>query len=165
MRILKRLGYMTENLYWTQYVKVISNMAGVKINTQGFINRLNRIEKKLDSIPWDKTAQVVLNSVRQNFELGGRYSQPKNPMGGASKWTPRKDSSSHKILKKSGALQAANKIEVHKNGFAILNKLEYQAVHNFGYPKMNIPARPFLVVQENDMKDMKVVITNHIKSW
>lgn len=139
-------------------------MITTKVDISGMLNRLKRMDQKLDSLPWNNAAQIVLNSVQENFEVGGKYSKVNSPEGGSKRWVPRKDNESHKILKKSGKLQAANKMEVHKDGFAIGNKLEYQAVHNFGYPTKNIPARPFLVYQEEDMKKIKKSLVNHIKT-
>jgi phage gpG-like protein len=139
-------------------------MLKVNVDASRLFRRLDRIRKNLNTLPWNQAAGVVLGSVIANFEVGGRHSGKGNVMGGSQKWEPRKDNLSHKLLKKSGKLQAANYMEVHKNGFAIGNRLEYQAVHNFGYPKRNITARPYLVVQEDDLRQIEDMMVEHIKS-
>jgi len=136
----------------------------VKVNASNLHKRLDKMTKNLNSLPWDKAANIVQQSVKSNFEVGGRYSKKDDVMGGTKKWTPRKDNQSHKILKKSGALQGSIYKDVHKNGFAIGSRLEYQAVHNFGYPKGNIAARPYLVVQEDDLRKIEKLLSDHITS-
>ena len=137
-------------------------MLNIKIDASGLYNKLDTIRKRSDALPWGTCADVVLQSVRSNFDIGGRYSSPGSPWGGTNRWQARKDNLSHKILKKSGVLQAGNYKDVFNDGFAIGNRVEYQAVHNFGYPRRNITARPFLVVQENDMHQMNKIIRRHI---
>ena len=134
----------------------------IKIDSSGLKNKLNRLVHRAETIPYDKCATVVLNSVMDNFDAGGRYSKKGTPKGGSRKWAKRKDALSHPILKKSGRLQASHYTEIHADGFSIGNSIVYQAVHNFGYPKRNIPARPFLVYQKEDMEKVKKIIKDHV---
>ena len=137
-------------------------MLKTKVDASGFYARLDKLNEKLNSIPWAEASTIVQASVMANFEVGGRYKAKGEEMGGSQKWEPRKDNLSHKILKKSGKLQSSIYGEVHADGFAIGSKLEYQAVHNFGYPKRNIAARPFLVVQQDDLNKIEELIISHL---
>jgi len=139
-------------------------MVRVKVDIGKWDKRLDRIQKKLDTLPWQEAAWIVQQSVGLNFDTGGRWGRRGKVIGGTKKWIPRKVSASHRILRDSGKLQGSIYARPHKNGFSVGSELEYAAVHNFGYPEGKITARPFLVVQKEDLTDIKVLMASHITS-
>jgi phage gpG-like protein len=128
-------------------------MVKVNVKVNKVLNRLSKLEANASSLPWDRIGNLVRDSIKLNFDSGGR------PV----KWPPRKDDLPHPLLIKSGTLKDSFYVEPILNGVAIGNKVKYQAVQNFGYPPRNIPARKFLMVQPDDILKIDNIITNHIK--
>lgn len=135
---------------------------GVEIKNA--LQKINRVVKRANTLPW-LTAGVNLKlSVQKNFDVGGRYNAASlDNSGGSNKWVPRKKNYSHPTLKKSGKLKANHSVRIIQNGVAVENRgLAYSAVHNYGYEFGNIPSRPFLVAQQNDIKDVQKMFEVHL---
>ena len=126
-------------------------MINIEINSNNLLKRLKSIERNLNTLPWQSIGNVVRDSVHRNFDVEGR------PV----KWKPRKDNKPHPILNKSGRLKNSIYVEEQKNGVSIGSRVPYQAVHQYGYAPRNIPARPYLTIQEQDKKQ----ILNEIKKY
>lgn len=163
-----------------------------KIVIEGIQNSAKNMSK-----PMRKIANMLENSVKENFDVGGRYSSPGSIMGGDKKWiTPKYPVSKGKTLDRTGMLK--NSIEGNgTNKDAIVSTgIVYAAIHNFGgktkshkivgkhspkkklkfttstgsilfrssvnHPGSKIDARPFMVIQQEDIDIAKEMISNHI---
>jgi len=76
----------------------------------------------------------------------------------------------YSILQDTGALKKSiAATTVGRNGFVVYTKLHskdgyyYPAVHQFGSLDGKIPARPFMVWQPEDIRDIKRIIIEHIR--
>ena len=115
--------------------------ASIKIDTSEVKALFNNINNFLLNPPWNIVQNDVQQSIDNNFNAQGR----------PDKWTPRKVDRPWPILKKSGALKKS--VYTASSGPNLTlgsNGLLYNAVHQFGYSKQNIPARPYLMLQEED---------------
>ncbi len=117
--------------------------------------------------------QMLVDSVQENFERGGR----------PEKW-PRSKKPRGKTLIKEGDLMGSINWKVHGNeAVSVGTDRKYGAIHQFGgviRPKsgkyltfrigdrwvrkkeVTIPPRPYLVVQAEDMEEIKDILLEHI---
>lgn len=135
---------------------------------------------------------IVRTSVVKNFEVGGRYSEVGSVKGGSKKWQPLSVSTlfarparqivgkrgrflasferklmNRKILFKQGLLLGSINYQAAADSVRIGPHRVYAAIHQFGGragrgKKVKIPARPYLVVQDEDLAEMKAAITRHL---
>lgn len=134
----------------------------IKVEVDG--RRANRYLAQLVArgkrIPLRKLATIGIRSVHRNFQEQGR------PV----RWAPLKTlrdgtpSRSGMILQDKGRLkksvdwegfQAANNLKVYSD-------LIYAPPHQYGWPKRNIAARPFMMWQEEDIKQIQTVLLDHL---
>ena len=135
----------------------------IKIDTSEVTAALANCENELNDIPWSTIAINVQNSIMDNFQSGGRYSSKNSPIGGTNKWTPRKVDQPWPTLIKSGKLMMSNYATALTNGIELGSRgVKYNAAQNFGYK--SIKARPFLVIQKEDLKEIADTISNIIAS-
>ncbi|TAN59650.1 phage virion morphogenesis protein [bacterium] len=141
-----------------------------------------------------EVGEIVKTSVIKNFEEGGRYSEPGSWKGGSNRWKPlslatlfagkaskfagkrgsfKKGVSGkfkkRKTLIKEGHLMNSITSTPSQNGVEVGTNKAYAAIHNFGGTagrgkKVSIPARPFLVVQEEDMTQIKNVLKRYLEA-
>lgn len=171
-------------------------MIQIEIDDSGVQALLGKLQQRIgDMTPaMQVIGEIVKTSVKKNFEVGGRYSEPGSWKGGTQRWQPlslatlfagkksdfvtksgryrkgfmrqSKESSRHILIKERilmGSLnhqETANSVEVGTN-------VVYAAIHNFGGQagrgrKVKIPARPFLVVQDEDIDEIGREILEHI---
>jgi phage virion morphogenesis protein len=82
-------------------------------------------------------------SIRQNFREEGRPEKWKKSI--------RAKATGGKTLSDTNVLRNSIRTDIGKRQQIISGTgVVYAAVHQFGYSKKNIPARPFLMVQEDD---------------
>lgn len=73
-----------------------------------------------------------------------------------------------KVLIKEGNLMDSIKPKPSKTGVEVGTNKKYAAIHQFGGPagrktkRVKIPARPFLVIQDEDMAEIKRVLEGHL---
>lgn len=73
-----------------------------------------------------------------------------------------------KILIKEGLLMGSVTFEATSTSVEVGTNKEYAAIHNFGgeagrkSSRVKIPARPFLVLQEEDLKEVKETLEKHL---
>lgn len=116
--------------------------------------RLQRLRRNLDSIPWNEIGQDARESILRNFDVGGR---PK-------KWPKRKINRPWPILNRKGSLKNAHYVNPIKDGVIIGNRKVYAAVHNYSYPPRNIPQRKYLMIPPGDAIGIKRKIKKHLVS-
>lgn len=127
-------------------------MIKTEIDSSNLIRRFKKFDRNIDTFPWLKVGDEVENSVKENFDAGGK----------PDKWIPRKVTQPWPVLIKTGRLRNSIYVEKIKDGVTVGTRVSYQAVHIFGYPQGNIPARPFLLVQDEDIKETKKKLVKHI---
>ncbi|MBO4713632.1 MAG: phage virion morphogenesis protein [Fibrobacter sp.] len=138
-----------------------------------------------------KTIAVELEeSVRENFEVGGRYSKAGSIIGGPKKWPKSQYGGS---LIRTGNLRDSITSKSDKTSAQVGTNIAYAKIHNFGatvagqtiiprekralafiwngmrriYAKVttkthDIPARPFMVVQPEDIEGFKETLIEHL---
>jgi phage virion morphogenesis protein len=103
--------------------------------------------------------RIVRDSVIRNFEQGGR----------PSKWTPSKYAAreGRKTLIKSSRLMASITSKAYGDRAEIGTNVVYAAIHQMGGRagrggKAKIPARPFLMVQDEDWTEIGRQLAEYI---
>lgn len=110
--------------------------------------------RNASSLPMDEIGRYLVDSVRQNFELEGR------PVP----WAPRKEpTGSWPLLDKTGRL----KLSID---YMVLSGTEVRVDHNTDYGDYldegtsRMVARPFLMLQDEDLPEIENMMLQHILS-
>lgn len=130
------------------------------------------IERAKDQTPAMEAIQaVMIRSAQKNFEMQGRP-DPWQPLSLATiKRRRNKDKGSVRILRDTGYLMQSlspqggqySIREVTKNSVAIGTNRPGAAAHQEGNGRL--PARPFLIHQEEDIDDYKTIILDHVTGF
>jgi len=134
----------------------------LKIDDKLLKDYLKKIEKKGTTLEplLSKIKVIGLQSVEENFESQGR-----------PKWEPLKLQTLKRrakkgytggILQRTATLKKSVTGEIGKDKVTIGSNLEYAAVHQFGFRKRKIPARPFVKFTKDDINEMEDTILDHI---
>lgn len=137
----------------------------MNIDTASLITRLTDIFGKPNLTPlYEEIGQILLTSVARNFREGGRYSLGEDGewVGGTQSWitSGRAERDSGQTLSDTGILASSITADVSASGVTIGTNLVYAAIHQFGGKAgrkvdgentVALPARPYLVVQEEDI--------------
>lgn len=112
----------------------------------------------------NRIGQIMTASTDQNFIDQGRPDawQPLSPVTLARRRSGPNPNMSDQILRDTGRLM--NSLSSPSSADAILEltpdslrfgtNVEYASVHQFGWPERNIPARPFMLLQQEDLEDI-----------
>lgn len=116
--------------------------------------------------------EILKTSIVKNFEVGGRYSAPGSWRGGTNRWQPLSPKTiarkgHNRPLIGEGHLMNSINYQAANDGVAIGTNLVYAAIQNFGGMagrglKVKIPARPYMVVQDEDLTEIKAVINDFL---
>lgn len=118
--------------------------------------------------------EIVIFSIEQNFLEGGRYSEsaPGEYTGGVNKWielapstkewrTKHGYSADKSLLQRTGGMASAFQWFTHEGSGVISNTKEYFPRLNFGFAgpdslgrNISTPARPMLVIQDEDIDEI-----------
>lgn len=130
-------------------------VSGVRIEG---IERVNKVitallRKTKDlHIPMKKAALVMHRSVMMNFRVEGR---PKWKSLKEATIKARRGTGLDKILQDRGWLRDSIAFESDKKSATVGTTQPYAAIHHFGskakYPRMNIDARPYMLLQSGDI--------------
>lgn len=108
-------------------------------------------------------AEVLAASIDKNFATGGRYGD--GPYGGGStKWTPsgRAKRQGGLTLVDTGRLKNSVEVLITSDSQIVISGggVVYGPTHNFGDSRggATFPARPFLVVQEEDITEIQEIL-------
>jgi phage gpG-like protein len=144
-------------------------MATPEAVTQIIIDRLSNVKGALPEI-----AEVVRFSIDENFEKEGRYNGSQSGInllsGGGTKWRKlaastvrqreKKGYTPINILRRTGILASSITVQpAGNNAITAGTNVGYAAFNNFGTRKM--PARPFLVLQQEDLQDFQDIIADN----
>jgi len=152
----------------------------ISVKSDAVTARLKKIAKAGADLskPLSTIGEIVLSSVEENFAREGRFETAGSWRGGSTRWADLADSTKAARAKKGkwpgkklqvsqGGLAASiSKTVTNKDVTVGTNKV-YGAIHQFGGQagrgrSVTIPARPFLVVQDEDIEDMIDVLDKHI---
>lgn len=102
---------------------------------------------------------VLEASVDQNFKIEGRPIKWKKLKPATIK---ARRQSGPKILQDTGALVTSVVSKVKANTVEIGSNLPYARLQNQGSKKKNVPARPFLLFQKEDIVEAKDILQDHL---
>lgn len=112
-------------------------------------------------------ACMMYNAVRKNFEAEGR-----------PRWSPLSDKTIKerekrgywpgKILQMRGSLVSSISMAYSRNEAVVGTNKKYAAIHQFGgqagrRKKVNIPARPYLKLIDDDLNDIKNTVIEYLR--
>ncbi len=135
---------------------------GIRIDTSKAQEKIKRILKRLDTVPWNEVGDILLVSIDKNFQVGGRYKEQNSFEGGSRKWEPRKRPARHRILDKSGNMRRRVRKIATRNGLRIVSSQPYSPTQQLGSRSKNIAARPFIVMQAEDKVRASEIIKRHL---
>lgn len=124
---------------------------------------LAEIESRLHNLrpAFASMGEYMMRRTEQNFK--GEH----DPDGVA--WAPlstayKKRKRGTKILTESGRLRAS--IAYRADGVRVVvgTNTKYARAHHMGYPKRNLPARPFLGASAEDERELGQILLDYIKS-
>jgi len=118
------------------------------INDSGVYGMLNHLDEGSRELPMDQISQVMLDAVQQNFDEEGR----------PDPWEPRQDDNPWPILTKTGALRGSITADIGQDSVMINHETDYGDYHQEGTSRM--PARPFLILTDDDQDRIEEVISN-----
>lgn len=139
------------------------------------IERLFRRIKKLATDtkhverPLRAAGTLMLASIEKNFKAQGRPARWKS-LKAATVARRRKGRGRGKaqILINTGRLKNSHSMKVFTDGVAVGTNIVYAPRHHFGYKggegrgRSETPARPFLMFQEEDVRDIGEIFKRHI---
>lgn len=152
----------------------------VQVKYEPITRRLHMIKRNGDSLqgPLSEMGEIILSSVEENFQQQGRFATAGSWEGGSSRWKDlapaTKEARKKKgkwpgmILQQSqGGLASSFSYQVTGDNLVVGSNKKYAAIHQFGGQagrgrKVKISARPFLVVQDDDIEDMMDVLGKHL---
>ena len=151
----------------------MGNIAEIKFHDGELSRALGRVIELLRNPEktFEEMAIMMEKSMRKNIDEGGRYSgDPHLGRGGNTKFKKLKTRVGGLPLKTSSPNRIYKSIthDVRKDGFIVGTSEKIGAINNMGAPNRSrggtLPARPFVVVQPQDLKDMKKLIASKIKN-
>jgi phage gpG-like protein len=134
-------------------------------DVQKLFSQLNDIFSNLSPV-MPEIGEIIVSSVQTNFEVGGRHGTA-NDYGGSNSigtWTPsqRALDQGGQTLLDTGRLAASIVYAISGNTLYIGTNVVYAAIHQFGGTGMDGPiARPFLVIQNEDLEAIKTAVINY----
>ncbi|MCC5644780.1 phage virion morphogenesis protein [Nostoc sp. CHAB 5824] len=123
---------------------------------------LEKIEHRLHNLrpAFASMGEYMVRRTEQNFK--GEH----DPDGVA--WAPlsaayRKRKRGTKILTESGRLRASITYRADGTQVVVGCNTKYARAHQFGYPKRNLPARPFLGASVEDERELGEILLDYLK--
>jgi phage virion morphogenesis protein len=135
-------------------------MAGVvlKVDARVVSRKLKKAARNAEHMTaaFREVGEIALRSIRKNFDASGR----------PTKWPPRTTRyrgkrAKNKLLIDTGRLIDSITYRAHSTHVDIGTNVEYAATHQFG--RDAIPARPFIMLQDEDSAPIREAILAHIK--
>ena len=123
--------------------------------------KLGRNSRKLDPA-MNSIKNMVQSSVEQNFQDEGRPTPWQMIELATQKARRRINKWPGPILQVSGELASSINTRVERNLVIVGSNKPYAAPLNAGSLKNNLPARPFLLFQDEDVKEAKEILNEHL---
>jgi phage gpG-like protein len=152
---------------------------------------LDQINERLRDLSpiMGEIAETLRSSIDLNFMRGGRFGEGELG-GGTSRWVPsiRALEEGGITLNKDGHLASSIRYDITGTSITISSNLVYAAIHQYGSAGLpggvvspvgkkalrftiggrvvfamssEIPARPFIVVQAEDVEEIRAIISDH----
>jgi phage virion morphogenesis protein len=115
--------------------------------------RLRRLAGNLGDLrpAYREVLNVMHRSVMRNFDEGGRR----------PKWKKRKRDYPWPILQKTKRLRRSISKRFEGGAPVLRTRVPYAEFHQFGAPRANLPARPFLVIRREDRQQIRQILERH----
>lgn len=125
----------------------------IRVNLSSLREKLEAMALRAQNLrpALEAAAPALVESQRAHFDRGGV---------GTGSWEPLKDGSGRKPLEGSGKLRDSIHAVVSDHGIEVRSNLPYTAAHQHGTG--TIPARPFLVIKDEDLRRVVQTVLNHI---
>ena len=152
----------------------------VKVRYGPVTRRLHMIKRNGQSLqkPLAEIGEIILSSIEENFLQEGRYQSADSWHGGTTRWVDLAESTKKARQKKGkwpgkklqmsqGGLADSYSYDVKGDTLEIGSNKAYAAIQNLGGKagrnhSVDIPARPQLVVQDEDLDDAMDVLGKHL---
>lgn len=144
-----------------------------KANLQRALNKLGRSGSDLRE-PLSIIGEIVVSSIDKNFQVEGRHNgDPDSIFGGSEKWAEWSDKWAKrredmgklgKILTLNGGLASSVAYEVAGDAVTISSAKLYASSLHHGDRSRGLPARPFMVIQDEDLDEMNEVLASFLTS-
>lgn len=108
----------------------------------------------------DGFAPRLYESIMKNFEAGGR--PPWAPLDPEYARRKADRGLSRRILVGTGAMKSGVGVATGPGRITVFSKAPYSSVHQRGDAARNIPARPFLVLQDEDREELARMTGDYI---
>lgn len=123
----------------------------------------SQLTKKMTNTkqPMREIAAMLTDSVEENFAVEGR---PRWQKLADARIAQRKKAGTwpSKILTETGLLAASITYRSTNTSAIVGSNLRYAATHQLGRPEKNIPARPFLAIQPEDIESAEKILIRHL---
>lgn len=136
-------------------------MIETRVDSRQVDRYLSSILARGKRIPLRRLATIGLRSVLRNFNEQGRPDKWA-PLALKPNGEPRREGM---ILQDKGRLKKSIDWEGFASGtnLKVYTDLVYAPPHQYGWPEKHIPARPFMMWQPEDIKDMQKVLADHLE--
>ncbi len=140
---------------------------------QGLETVLKRVSKLATDArhvekPMKAAGTYMLGSIEKNFKASGRPNRWQALSAGTIARRRNKKKSSIKILIDTARLKNSHQFKLVSAGLQIGTNVVYAPRHQFGYEggggrgHSETPARPFLMFQEEDIREIGEIFTRHV---
>ena len=125
----------------------------IKVDAQAVSKSLLKSARNADNMraAFEEVGEIVHASVMRNFEDEGRPKWQRMAPGGRS----------GKLLQDSSRLIRSIKPRATSRFAEVCTNVEYAPYHQIGTG--SIPARPFIMLQDEDMPEIRAAILDHLK--
>lgn len=142
----------------------------IKLNNTEIEKYLLELAKKAENLrPVMKNiAGILAYSTEENFKSEGRPDKWKDLADSTKKQREKKGHWPGQILQVTGQLASSINTYYDNDSAVIGSNLEYAAIHQLGgqagkNESVDIPARPYILLQQKDEKNIIDVITDYLK--
>ena len=132
-------------------------MIVLHVNAKLLTRRLRDAARRAEHMEaaFREVGEIALRSIRKNFDVGGR------PRRWPARTTAYKGKrANNKLLIDTGRLLNSIAYFAHSRFVDVGTNVAYAATHHFG--RGGIPARPFLMLQDEDNEPIRKAITDHL---
>lgn len=138
---------------------------------QSLLKQLDKRVRNLKPV-FEEFGELLVASITKNFEVGGRYTAAGDWRGGFSRWQPLSFATLENKRGKGILLESTNLLnsinwKADRESVVVGTNRIYAAIQQFGGKagpgkQVKIPARPYLVIQEEDLAQMGDIVGDYL---